>query len=241
MLGLTDLLVGVDDHSDFPAEALVGVPRLGKDLQIDCERLRATNPDLVLASLSVPGMERVVENVQRLGFETLILDPISWNEVLEDIRTVANRLGVTARGLQVTAALQSELEGLRAGLPAFSRTPRVMIEWWPKPVIVAAADSWVNGLLASCGAVNAFADLARRSAVVTTAEVLVAAPDLIVVSWCGAKRLRPEIIAARAGWAGLPALRAGRVYAIPESGLGRPGPRLLEGTRALLNALEGWL
>ena len=239
-LGFAQALVAVDDHSDFPEAALRGLPRLGKDLQIDCERLRVARPDLVLASLSVPGMERVVAEVQGLGFETMILDPVSWDDVLADIRSVAARLGVDARGERVTAALQAELSKLRARLPAFTRPPRVMIEWWPKPVIVAARDSWINDLLASLGATNACAGLEGRSCIVTTPQVLDAAPDIIAVSWCGAKRLRPELIAARAGWRDLPAVRGGHVYAIPESGLGRPGPRLLEGVLALVQALETW-
>ena len=61
-------------------------------------------------------------------------------------------------------------------------------------------------------------------------EVRAARPDLIVCSWCGAKRLRPELIEARG--LGVP------VVAIHESGLGRPGPRLIEGARHLHTALS---
>jgi iron complex transport system substrate-binding protein len=240
-LGFADCLVAVDDHSDFPAEALEHLPRLGKDLQIDLEKLRRSRPDLVLASLSVPGMERVVEGVMRLGIETLVLDPVSWSDVLEDILLVADRLGVAAVGQRVTQNLEAELVALRAGLPEFSRPPRVLIEWWPKPVIVAAQDSWVNDLLASLGAQNAFAHLERRSCAVRADQVLEVAPDVIAVSWCGAKRLRPEVVLNRSGWADVPAIRYGRVHAVPESGLGRPGPRLLEGATALAQAIRGCL
>ncbi|HYG59594.1 MAG TPA: ABC transporter substrate-binding protein, partial [Symbiobacteriaceae bacterium] len=56
-LGLTDWLVGVDDWSDFPS-AVTELPRVGPDLSVDIDRVAALQPDLVLASLSVPGMEK---------------------------------------------------------------------------------------------------------------------------------------------------------------------------------------
>ncbi|MEW6422483.1 MAG: cobalamin-binding protein, partial [Deinococcota bacterium] len=58
-----------------------------------------------------------------------------------------------------------------------------------------------------------------------------ARPDLIVCSWCGARKLRPEVIEARG--LGVP------VVCVPESGLGRPGPRLIEGARQIAAALRG--
>ena len=76
---------------------------------------------------------------------------------------------------------------------------------------------------------NALAERAGRSSPLTLEEVRAARPDLIVCSWCGAKRLRPELIEARGH--GVP------VVAIHERGLGRPGPRLLEGARQLSAAL----
>src|SRR5262245_32085204 len=53
-LGLADCLVGVDNHSDYPVEVVTRLPRVGPDLDIDVERVAALEPDLVLASLTVP-------------------------------------------------------------------------------------------------------------------------------------------------------------------------------------------
>ena len=66
-LGLVNQLVGVDNYSDYPVKELLNVPRLGPDLQINMDDLVAVKPDLVLASLSVPGMEKVVEDIKQTG------------------------------------------------------------------------------------------------------------------------------------------------------------------------------
>lgn len=224
-LGATDRLVAVDSHSDAPG--LEHATRLGPDLNIDVAALSAARPDLVLASLSVPGMERVVQEVQAAGLPTVILDPTSVLETAATIRQVGKLLNLTARADEVAAALEAELAALHRVWPV---TPRVLVEWWPKPIIAATRDSWVTDLLASLGAVNALAERAGRSSPLTLEEVRAARPDLIVCSWCGAKKLRPEVIEARG--LGVP------VVAVPESGLGRPGPRLIEGARQIRAALD---
>ena len=62
-LGCGDLLVGVDDHSDYPQEIISTLPRVGPDLEIDVDTVAALKPDLVLASLTVPGHEKNIEKI----------------------------------------------------------------------------------------------------------------------------------------------------------------------------------
>lgn len=225
-LGAAGWVVAADHHSDAPG--LEGARRLGPDLNIDVAALRETRPDLVLASLSVPGMEQVVAQVRAAGLSTLVLDPVTVAATLADIRRIARAIGLEARGEALVQAFEAELAALRGAYP---RPPRVLVEWWPRPIIAATRESWVTELLDSLGAQNALEDLEGRSRPLTLEQVREARPDLIVCSWCGAKKLRPEVIEARG--LGVP------VVCIPESGLGRPGPRLLEGARGIRAALDG--
>ncbi|GGL74490.1 cobalamin-binding protein [Deinococcus aerolatus] len=224
-LGAADWVVAADSHSDAPG--LERAVRVGPDLDIDLDAVAQTRPDLVLASLSVPGMQRVVDGLHARGLPTLILDPVTVAGTLDDIRLIGKTIGLERRGQEVAAQLEADLASLRR---ASLRPPRVLVEWWPRPIIAATRDSWVTELLAGMGAVNALATRPGRSTPLTLDEVREAQPDLIVCSWCGAKKLRPEVIEARG--LGIP------VIAVPESGLGRPGPRLLEGARQIAAALE---
>jgi len=65
--------------------------------------------------------------------------------------------------------------------------------------------------------------------------VIAAAPDAIVLSWCGVKpeKVRPDVVQKRVAWHHVPAVAKGRIYCVPEAWMGRPGPRLLEGLRAI--------
>jgi iron complex transport system substrate-binding protein len=75
---------------------------------------------------------------------------------------------------------------------------------------------------------------------VTADEVVAAKPDLIIGSWCG-KKFRPERIAARPGFDGIPAVQHQRLYEIKSSLILQPGPAALtEGLAGLQRIIEQW-
>lgn len=230
-LGCADLLVGVDDHSDYPVEVVRGLPKIGPDLGVDVERVKQLDPDLVLTSLTVPGHERIVESLERAGLPILVLEPKSLADVYGDVERIAHALGVEERGRLLADEIRAGLA--RESVPASA--PPILVEWWPKPVIVPGKRSWVTDMLAIAGAVNPWADRDCESTPVTDEEVLAAAPEAIVVSWCGVEpdKLRPDVVLGRNVWSTVPAIREGRVHCVPEAWMGRPGPRLVEGVRAL--------
>lgn len=231
-LGCADLLVGVDDHSDWPAEVVARLPRVGPDLDIDVERVAALRPDLVLASLTVPGHEKVVEALDRAGLPYVAPEPTSLADVARDVRDVARLLGVEERGREVAAALERELTPPE---PPPARRPRLLLQWWPKPVIAPGRLSWASELIALAGGENPLAGEEVKSRPLSDDEVREMAPDAVVLSWCGVapEKVRPEVVLRNPAWQDLDFVRRRRVYEVPEALVGRPSPRLVEGLRAL--------
>ena len=230
-LGCQALLVGVDDHSDHPAEALHGLPRVGPDLGIDVAKVASLRPDLVLGTLTVPGHEAVVEALERAGLPFVASAPESLEDVYRDVKDVARLLGVSARGEALAASMRQEIGEARPSEDALS----ILVQWWPKPVIAPGRRSWTTDLIEAAGARNPIGAEPVMSRPLSDAEVLELAPDAIVLSWCGVhpSKYRPDRIYENVVWAPLQALRDGHVYCIPEAWLGRPGPRLVEGVAAL--------
>jgi iron complex transport system substrate-binding protein len=73
---------------------------------------------------------------------------------------------------------------------------------------------------------------------VTPEEVIAAAPDVIVGSWCG-KRFVPAQVAARPGFDALPAVQAGALHEIKSPIILQPGPAALtDGLAALRRIIE---
>lgn len=226
------MLVAVDSDSDFPPDVVQRLPQLGRDLELDVEAVRALRPDLVLSSLTVPGHERIVDALRGAGQHCLVIEPYSLAEVYRSIRDIADALGVAERG----AVLVRDME---AAMPAHAPrkdAPRVLVEWWPKPVIGAARRSWVQDLIERAGARNA---LDAHDTPTATPDIPIAV-DAIVMSWCGVKleNYRADVVLRREGWQGVAAIRGKRVHAITEAFLGRPGPRLVDGYRALRSVVE---
>jgi len=225
-LDRADWLVGVDDHSDHPPEVVAGLPRIGPDLDIDIDRILALKPDLVITSLTVPGHEHCLARIQAAGLPHLVTRPHSLSDVATDIARIGKALDARGEAEALCRRFRQVLEQDRPEHPL-----PVLIEWWPKPVIVPGGKSWVNEMLAIAGACNPFAHLEAESTEISPEQAVDAVPEAIVMSWCGVdeSKYRPHIVARRTGWEEIPAIRNHRIHAISEAWLGRPGPRLLEG------------
>jgi len=234
-LGCAERLIGIDTDSDYPAEVVGPLPKLGRDLDLDVAGVIALRPDLVLTSLTVPGHERIVAELESAGLRTLVCDPLSLEDIYGDIRRIAAALDVAQRGAELVARM-------RAAMPQvlLPRSPKVLLEWWPKPVIVPARRSWASDLIALAGGVNPWGAVEAKSVPLDDAQIIAAAPDAVVMSWCGVKEenYRAEVVRRRPGWAEVPALRHDCIVPITEAWLGRPGPRLTEGYRALRRVID---
>ncbi len=234
-LGLGPKVVGVDDWSDWPEE-VKALPRVGGDLNADLDRVQALRPDLVLASLSVPGMERNVEALKERDLPHLVLDPHSLDEVLADLLTVGDACGVRNRAEKVVEDAHERIEAVRHRRSA-RRHVRIYWEWWPKPLIAAGRSSWVQQMSQIVGARNVFGDTDRASRVVSDAEVIERDPEMLMICWCGTLQRIQETsrVSSRAGWERVAGVIAGRIHCVPEALFGRPSQRLIEG----LEMLEG--
>lgn len=233
-LGCGASLVGVDDHSDYPPEIVAGLARLGPDLSIDVDRLIALSPDIVLASRTLPGHERVVERIAKTKIPYIAPDPWSLRDVYRDIRDIGRLLGVTERAESLIE------EMIQVMPPRPPTTTRVLVEWWPKPVIVPGQMSWVTDVIALAGGTNPWGTRDCRSLPLTDDDVIDASPDIVVISWCGVplSRYRTDVVTRRARWSSVPAVAARRIIPITEAWLGRPGPRLMDGYRALCDVID---
>lgn len=240
-LGCADLLVGVDDHSDHPEDVVSRLPKVGPDLDIDVEKVAALRPDLVLATLTVPGHETVVEKLEAAGLPYIAPEPVSIEDVYRDIGDIAGRLGVESRAEELIADMRRELgTEVPEEDPASGEHPTILIQWWPKPVITPGRRSWATDVIHAAGGRAVLADEDHKSRPMTDDEVAEADPDAVVLSWCGVHpdKYRPDVVLRNERWQELDFVKHGRVYCIGEPFLGRPGPRLVEGVRAMREVVD---
>ncbi|MCZ2090386.1 MAG: helical backbone metal receptor [Burkholderiales bacterium] len=224
-LGACERLVGVDRYSNWPPSVQT-LPQVGGGLDPNIEAVVALQPDLVLIGTS----SRAALRLRALGLNVLALEPRTRAE----LRRVTQRLG-TALRLDGADALARRIDdgvaAAAAALPVAARGQRVYYEITPAPH-AAGQGSFIHELLLALGLVNVIDDPALGPFPRLNPELVVRAdPDLIMVSQGGAADM-----ARRPGWAGLRALREGRVCefnAAQRDILVRPGPRMPEAARLM--------
>jgi len=236
-LGCEQYLVGVDNHSDYPKAVVADLPRVGPDLQVDAEVISQLKPNLVLASLTVPGHEKVIDSLKTAGLHYWASSPESLAAVYQDIDDIAQQLGVTDRGTKLIEAMRQQIKPVDT---SGKQRPLIAVQWWPKPVIAAAKKSWVHDLIELAGGRNALEDIEEISAPLEFENFSELNPDIIAISWCGVKedKYRPSVISDNPLLSSVSAVRNQRLISIPEAFLGRPSVRLVEGYKLLKHAVD---
>jgi iron complex transport system substrate-binding protein len=117
--------------------------------------------------------------------------------------------------------------------------PKVYFEEWDDPLI--SGIDWVSELIEIAGGKEAFPELRKQKAakdrIVSPGDVIAAAPDVILASWCG-KKVIPDRIRQRSGWDAIPAVRNDRIVEIKSALILQPGPAALtDGLDSILGAL----
>jgi iron complex transport system substrate-binding protein len=231
-IGAGGLIVGVISFSDFP-DAAQSIPRVGDYSAVDIERIRQLAPDLVVAWRS-GNAQKQIEKLRDLGIPVFVTEP----DAIADVTGALEKLGVlTAREAQakpVVGAMRGRIERLRATYAA--RAPvRVFYQVWDQPLMTVNGRHVVSDAMRICGAVNVFAALPARVPTVNAEAVLAADPDMIVASGESGARISLE---QWRRWPVLSAVKLQNLVLLPPDLLSRMGPRFIDGTEKLCEAVD---
>lgn len=223
-----DLLVGMLDGGERPA-ALRNLPSVGRQGQLDMERLLSLRPDLLLLwPGSVPPAQR--DQLTRLGIATFSAEPHDLEQLLEQIEAIAVRVGRAEQGRQYVGGLRERLRQLRQHYRR-EQPLRVFYQVWDRPLYTLGGPQVVSDALAVCGARNIFADLSQPAPQVNVESVLMRDPQVILAGDQGQ-------LASWKAWPDLDAVAGDRLLVVPDKGLERPSGQMIEATARLCALLE---
>ncbi len=232
-LGLLPRVVACTKYcADVCPEAAEGSRTIVSDSwTAQSEQIRASKPDLVLAS--VPYQLEAVAEILKSGTRFLGLAPKTLADIYADIALIAGIMGVPDRGEQVVSTMQGAIEDVRVLCRADGKVLRVFCEEWGKPII--ASQPWVAELIEYAG--GEF--ISPPGQAVAAESVAEAKPDILLAAWCGAgDRVPLERIVNQRSWDTLPAVQARQVYCINDELLNTPATSLIGGLRAIAWALH---
>lgn len=232
-LDARSVLVGVDTFSARQLPAVRDLPTVGGLYDPGLEAVVALQPDLVVF---VPTAEQrdFQRRLLEVGLDVLPCDPVGWDEVLETIVRLGERVGKSteaARRVAEIRATRSEIEGATSGRVR----PRVVLVLQRDPLYVVGRGSFIDEMLGAAGADNVGAEFDSPYPRVGREWLLEAAPEVILDS--SHQPAGDDPLAWWSRWPSLPAVRTGRVIAVPEGRITLPGPYLDRGLRDLAAAL----
>lgn len=224
------------------AEAL----HTGKGLYtIDEDAFIDAAPDLILTQglcdVCALDYNEVAKAAAKLSRQPAILslNPHGLADVLDNIR----RIGAATGRLAAADALVQELQR-RIHRVAHARRvhrPRVVCLEWYEPLY--AAGHWAPEMVELAGGEDMLGRKGEPSAKVEWRGVVAARPEVILLMPCGfdVRRSVKEAtsLRQREGWNDLPAVRAGKVFAVNGNAyFSRPGPRLINGLEILAQLIH---
>jgi len=240
-LGEEHRIVGISGFTVRPARARQEKPRVSAFTTAKHERILALQPDLAIGFSDMQA--DIAQALIKAGVEVWISNHRSVEGVLGYVQRLGAMVGAAAKADAYAARLRANVDAVRARAAGLPRRPRVYFEEWDEPQI--SAIRWVSELIGIAGGDDIFpsravASLGRERIVADPLEVVRAAPDVIIGSWCG-KKFRPEKVASRPGWGGVPAVRDGELHEIKSPLILQPGPAALtDGLDALHAIVARW-
>ncbi len=225
LLGKQDNIVGVSGFVVRPAEAR-RKPKVSTFVEAKTDEILALKPDLVFTFSDIQA--DITANLMREGLEVHAFNHRTVDGIFDMIRTVGALTNSDKDAQMLVNDLQARVNMAREQSQSLKRRPRVYFEEWDDPMI--SAIGWVSELIEIAGGDNVFSDRAFGQAAkerfVTAQEVIDAAPDIIIGSWCG-KGFKKEQVAAREGFDQIPAIKNNRLHEIKSAIILQPGPAAL--------------
>jgi iron complex transport system substrate-binding protein len=236
LLGEDGRIVGVSGYAVRPPQVRKEKPRVSAFISADVPKILALDPDLVLAFSDLQA--DIVAELIRANVAVHAFNQRDIAGILDMIRTLGALVGAADKAEQLATSLAARVEEARERARRLPRRPRVYFEEWDEPMISGLG--WVSELVAAAGGTDVFPALAAKKnakdRIVSTEAVIAARPDIIIGSWCG-KKFVPAKVAARPGFAQVPAVATGWLREIKSALILQPGPAALTDGLDALNAI----
>lgn len=221
--------------------------------RVDEAKMREIGPDLILTQdlcqVCAPSGNEVTQLLASLSSrpDVLYLTPRSLDGIFDNLRQIAEATGSVDKAETVIAELRARLDRVAARAAAAPNRPRVFCMEWFDPLYCSG--HWLPEMVALAGGADALGRPGAESVRIGWEDVVDWAPEVLILTPCGFGLARAvehaALLAAFAGWAELPAARAGRIYAVDaNSYFARPGPRVVDGAELLAHLIHpelfGW-
>lgn len=222
----------VEDINPWPPEA-DGLPVVATYQGVDIEQIVALRADLVIAGGLSFTPPNAVNQLRSLGIPVVVLYAESIDEALAGIRAIGKVTGETTAAESLSSATRAEIDRLAALTAGLDRPTTFYEIDATTDIYTVPADSLYAELLILAGADPITTDASYQ---ISLERLITANPSVILLGDGGYTTAAD--VAGRPGWSGIQAVIDGNIAVVDDALITRPGPRLVDGLRALIRALH---
>jgi iron complex transport system substrate-binding protein len=226
-----DQVVAVDEFSNHPPEA--PVTELS-GFEINTEKVAEYDPDLVVIS----SYADVIPQFETLGIPVHLApdNPATVDDVYAQIADLGALTGRVDEAADLVDRMSRDLAKLVADAPERAEPLRYYIEiddtYW-----TYTSDSLVGSLFAMVGLENIAGEPGAVTIQLSAESIVDANPDVIFLT-NAAFGVDAQAVAARDGWAGIEAVRTGRIVELDTDIASRWGPRIVDLMETVVGAVS---
>jgi cobalamin transport system substrate-binding protein len=235
-LGAGARVVATTDFDDYPPEA-IDLPDVASYSEVDVEAIVGLEPDLVVAGGNFFNPPESIARLRELGIPVVVTYAPDVKGVLADIALIGQATGLVDEATEMTAAMQAGFDAVSdvtAGLDA----PRTFYELDTSTgTIYSVADDSFSAEMVSLAGGDPITTGSPTDYAIPLENLIVADPELILLG-DAAYGVTADQVADRAGWDVMTAVKDGAIRPVDDLIITRPGPRLVEGLRALATAIH---
>jgi cobalamin transport system substrate-binding protein len=239
-LGAGNRLVGRDDFSDYPAEALK-VPSIGSLYpNVNPEVIVALKPDLVLAAgITNPDDVKALADLGLTVYATH--NAASLDDVYHDILAVGQLVGRSAEAETLVADMKARVAAVTAKTATLTDKPKVFYELDatdPSKPYTSGAGTFIDQLLTLAGGDNIGRVGQGQYFQISLEELIAQDPAIVILGSFTYGGQTPAMVKARVGWDKIAAVKNNAVYTFDDNLVSRPGPRVVEGLETLAKLIH---
>lgn len=231
-IGAENRVVGVQDFSTYPPEA-ASLPKVG-GFPLNYELIASLQPDLCIGA-DITSAEDIAK-LEGLGLKIMVVNRTDLDGVFANIETVGKAVGLEKPATDLTANLRAELKALQEKVRTAGTKPRVFVEL-DETLYTVAPGSFIDPLIAMAGGANIADDSANPYPQFSAEQIIAKDPEVIILT-DAAYGVTADQVKARPGWNAIAAVKNGAIYPIDGDIISRPGPRIIEGLKALVGLIH---
>jgi iron complex transport system substrate-binding protein len=235
-LGAGPKLVGRSRFCDYPPEVR-NIPSVGGYVDPSLEAILALAPDLVIGARG-PAGPGLSEKLGAIGIATYFPNTESLSEIDSMLEELGRRVGKLEQAHELVATSKARRDDIARRLGGRPRA-RVLLVFGVAPIVVAGPGSFPDEMVRFANGENVVTT-GNTYPTLSVERLVTLNPDVSVnASMAGTPGEQGDGIRRDdPGWRELAAVRQGRVVAIHDEAVLRPGPRVTDGIAVLARALH---